>query len=60
MIDLGMTFITEDVFQEFLTTISERYTMEKYHLLYHNCNTFSNEVAQFLTGQSIPSHITGK
>ena len=23
----------------------------------HNCNTFSNEVAQFLTGKSIPSYI---
>ena len=24
----------------------------------HNCNTFSNEVAQFLTGKKIPSYIT--
>ena len=30
---------------------------EKYHLFDHNCNTFSNEVAQFLTGQGIPSYI---
>ncbi|XP_013408514.1 uncharacterized protein LOC106172383 isoform X2 [Lingula anatina] len=31
---------------------------ECYHLLDHNCNTFSNEIAQFLTGNSIPSKIT--
>ena len=31
---------------------------ECYHLLEHNCNTFSNELANFLTGNGIPSHIT--
>ena len=30
---------------------------EKYHLFEHNCNNFSNEVAQFLTGKKIPSYI---
>lgn len=31
---------------------------ESYNLFEHNCNTFSNEVAQFLTGKKIPSYIT--
>ena len=31
---------------------------DRYHLFNHNCNTFSNEVANFLTGHSIPSRIT--
>ncbi|VTJ89640.1 Hypothetical predicted protein [Marmota monax] len=31
---------------------------EAYNLFEHNCNTFSNEVAQFLTGRKIPSYIT--
>uniref|UniRef100_A0A8D0H296 palmitoyl-protein hydrolase n=1 Tax=Sphenodon punctatus TaxID=8508 RepID=A0A8D0H296_SPHPU len=31
---------------------------ESYNLFEHNCNTFSNEVAQFLTGRKIPSYIT--
>lgn len=31
--------------------------MFRYSLLDHNCNTFSNEVANFLTGTSIPSYI---
>lgn len=30
----------------------------KYDLLENNCNSFSDEVAQFLTGNSIPGHIT--
>ena len=31
---------------------------QKYDLFHHNCNTFSNEVAQFLTSRPIPSYIT--
>lgn len=31
---------------------------ESYNIFEHNCNTFSNEVAQFLTGRKIPSYIT--
>lgn len=31
---------------------------DKYRLFEHNCNTFTNEVAQFLTGNKIPSYIT--
>lgn len=31
---------------------------EKYHLLDFNCNTFTNDVCQFLTGEGIPGHIT--
>lgn len=30
---------------------------DAYDLLRHNCNTFSNEIAQFLCGNSIPQHI---
>lgn len=31
---------------------------DRYRLFEHNCNTFTNEVAQFLTGSTIPSYIT--
>lgn len=34
------------------------HSRDKYNLFEHNCNTFSNEVAQFLTGKKIPSYIT--
>ncbi|CAN1140856.1 Desumoylating isopeptidase 1 [Linum perenne] len=41
----------------YLDEISSRYTAETYSLLKHNCNNFSNEVAQFLVGASIPDYI---
>lgn len=31
--------------------------MEKYHIFYHNCNTFTNEASKFLTGKTIPEYI---
>ena len=35
----------------------ETYRGEAYNLLQHNCNNFSNELALFLCGNSIPQHI---
>jgi len=56
--DLGETFIPKDVFLEFLNDISPRYTATTYNLFENNCNNFSNEVSQFLTGKHIPEFIT--
>ncbi|XP_047143256.1 uncharacterized protein LOC100207210 isoform X1 [Hydra vulgaris] len=56
---LGETTISKNVFHEYLTGLSQKtFSSEKYHLFNHNCNTFSNEVSQFLTGKKIPSYIT--
>lgn len=57
LIDLGVTKITKDAFESYLQEISPRYTPETYSLLKHNCNTFSNEVAQYLVGTTIPEYI---
>ncbi|GMP90407.1 hypothetical protein CsSME_00041554 [Camellia sinensis var. sinensis] len=46
VVDLGVTH-----------DISPRYAAETYSLLTHNCNNFSNEVAQFLVGATIPDYI---
>ncbi|OZJ06812.1 hypothetical protein BZG36_00002 [Bifiguratus adelaidae] len=48
-VDMGETFIPQEVFLD----------ADKYHLLDNNCNTFTNDVCQFLTGRTIPAHITG-
>ncbi|TSK14689.1 Desumoylating isopeptidase 1 [Bagarius yarrelli] len=48
IVDLGNTEVPKDIFTE----------PETYHLFEHNCNTFSSELAQFLTGRKIPSYIT--
>ncbi|CAH3037251.1 unnamed protein product [Porites lobata] len=58
VVDLGDTEIFQDVFEEFLNGIGQQdFRPEKYHLFEHNCNTFSAEVAMFLTGNKIPQHI---
>ncbi|XVF21399.1 hypothetical protein REPUB_Repub12eG0087100 [Reevesia pubescens] len=57
VIDLGVTHVPKDVFEMYLQEISPRYTAETYNLLTHNCNNFSNEVAQFLVGSNIPDYI---
>ncbi|KAM4623412.1 desumoylating isopeptidase 1b [Polymixia lowei] len=59
IVDLGQTEVTEEIFMEYLSSLGEStYRSDRYHLFEHNCNTFSNEVAQFLTGSKIPAHIT--
>ncbi|XP_073405527.1 desumoylating isopeptidase 1 [Dendrobates tinctorius] len=59
VIELGTTEVTEEIFLEYLSSLGESgFSGESYHLFDHNCNTFSNEVAQFLTGRKIPSYIT--
>ncbi|XP_066914246.1 uncharacterized protein [Clytia hemisphaerica] len=56
---LGETSVTKRIFHEYLAGLSrEAFRPERYDLFLHNCNTFSNEVSQFLTGKKIPSHIT--
>ncbi|PSR89694.1 Desumoylating isopeptidase, partial [Actinidia chinensis var. chinensis] len=57
VVDLGVTHVPKDVFEMYLQEISPRYTAETYSLLTHNCNNFSNEVAQFLVGSTIPDYI---
>uniref|UniRef100_G1NY09 Desumoylating isopeptidase 1 n=1 Tax=Myotis lucifugus TaxID=59463 RepID=G1NY09_MYOLU len=62
VVDVGSTEVTEEIFLEYLSSLGEsQFRMcrgEAYNLFEHNCNTFSNEVAQFLTGRKIPSYIT--
>ncbi|MCL7046559.1 hypothetical protein MKW94_012582 [Papaver nudicaule] len=57
VVDLGVTHVPKEIFEEYLQEISPRYTAETYSLLKHNCNNFSNEVAQFLVGTNIPDYI---
>lgn len=58
-IDLGVTEIPKDMFMDFLREINPKFLPEKYDLFKNNCNNFSDECAQFLVGEKIPSYITG-
>ncbi|KAK8934202.1 hypothetical protein KSP39_PZI014803 [Platanthera zijinensis] len=57
IVELGVTHVPKAVFEDYLLEISPRYTAESYRLMSHNCNNFSNEVAQFLVGTPIPDYI---
>uniref|UniRef100_A0A3Q0T0N3 palmitoyl-protein hydrolase n=1 Tax=Amphilophus citrinellus TaxID=61819 RepID=A0A3Q0T0N3_AMPCI len=59
VVEMGFTEVPGEIFMEYLTSLADStYRGDKYNLFEHNCNTFSNEVAQFLTGKKIPSYIT--
>ncbi|XP_038406340.1 desumoylating isopeptidase 1 isoform X2 [Canis lupus familiaris] len=59
VVDVGSTEVTEELFQEYLSSLGESlFRREAYNIFENNCNTFTNEVAQFLTGRKIPSYIT--
>jgi hypothetical protein len=59
-INLGRTYIPVDVFFEWLEEVGgDMFRGDRYHLITHNCNNFSDHVSQFLLGVPIPSHITG-
>ena len=56
-IALGHTELPKDLFVQFLNDIAPKFSPEKYDLLNNNCNNFSDECANFLTGKGIPRHI---
>ncbi|XP_077972765.1 desumoylating isopeptidase 1-like [Styela clava] len=58
-VHLGSTEVPSEMFYEYLSQLgSDTFKPQKYELFHHNCNNFSSEVAQFLTGKDIPSYIT--
>ncbi|KAK3279888.1 hypothetical protein CYMTET_12246 [Cymbomonas tetramitiformis] len=59
IVQMGTTHIPLDLMTDFLRDLEPRFNMNTYSLLSNNCNNFSEELAQFLTGSSIPAHITG-
>uniref|UniRef100_A0A1L8E5S5 Putative muscle system process n=1 Tax=Nyssomyia neivai TaxID=330878 RepID=A0A1L8E5S5_9DIPT len=55
---IGETFIPFQVFKDYVRGLAEStFRGSCYSLLKHNCNTFSNEITQFLCGVSIPKNI---
>ena len=56
---IGETQIPQEIFHQFLQELSPKFTMSTYDLFKNNCNNFTEECCQFLTGKSIPSYITG-
>lgn len=60
ILDMGETELDEETFNEYIESLSEEYTAEKYHLMEFNCNHFTADVVGFLTGGVIPAWISGE
>ncbi|KAI9468956.1 MAG: PPPDE putative peptidase domain-containing protein [Benjaminiella poitrasii] len=58
IIEIGETYLPKEVVTEYVQSLYSVYTADKYHLLDFNCNTFSNDLCQFLCGKTIPTHIS--
>ena len=59
IISLGATHLDEEMIESLLVELAAQFTPETYSLFDNNCNTFSDALAQLLTGNGIPAHITG-
>jgi desumoylating isopeptidase 1 len=57
VIKLGTTDLPSEVIEEYLQSLESIYTPESYDLFVHNCNNFSQDLAMFLVGESIPDEI---
>ncbi|XP_055328540.1 uncharacterized protein LOC129581465 [Paramacrobiotus metropolitanus] len=59
IVDLGTTALPYEIFMDWLNGAAmTTFKGSRYHLFDHNCNTFSSELAQFLTGKRLPSYVT--
>lgn len=55
---IGDTYIPYQVFRDYVRGLAESaFRGSSYSLLAHNCNTFSNDLCQFLSGCYIPKYI---
>jgi desumoylating isopeptidase 1 len=57
VVKLGTTDLPVEVIEEYLKSLESIYTPESYDLFLHNCNNFSQDLAMFLVGKSIPDEI---
>jgi len=55
--ETGPTEIPKEFFEEYLKELRSKYTPESYDLFEKNCNNFSDEVCNFLTGTGVPQEI---
>lgn len=54
---LGSTDMSYSQFRSFIERLSTKYHGDTYHLIAKNCNHFTDEVCQELTGKPIPAWV---
>lgn len=57
ILDMGVTEVPWELIEDYLASLRDKYSAEHYHLLNHNCNHFSDELLEFLTGTHVPQSI---
>jgi len=57
VVHVGFTLATYGEFKLWLSETAERFQPEHYDVVNWNCNCFSDEAAQFLTGKTIPDSV---
>mmetsp|Transcript_81616 Transcript_81616/g.263425 ORF Transcript_81616/g.263425 Transcript_81616/m.263425 type:complete len:471 (-) Transcript_81616:152-1564(-) len=59
VVKMGHTFVAHEEYVKFLQEkVIDRYTgLQKYDLLTHSCNHFSDESLHFLLGHGVPAHV---
>ena len=57
ILDMGETALSPEKVSELIASITEKYTAEKYHIVSHNCNHFSDEFLKLLGTGSCPEDI---
>ncbi|KAI3709488.1 hypothetical protein L2E82_39250 [Cichorium intybus] len=56
-IPLGHVTKSPSEFREFIETVASEYHGDTYHLISKNCNHFTDDISQRLTGKSIPGWV---
>ncbi|PVH16815.1 uncharacterized protein CXQ87_004371 [Candidozyma duobushaemuli] len=61
VLDVGETYITEDILQDFLEDLrnheQQKYNASAYDLFENNCNHFTDVVMEFLVGKNLEDRI---
>jgi len=55
--NLGNTEIPEEILNDYLKDLQKMFQPHNYNLIKHNCNHFTNTLAEFLVGSGIPKEI---
>merc|ERR1712166_1620346 len=56
-IDMGETEIPQEMFADYLKEIDSKFTQATYNFLENNCNHFTHEILEFLTGNPCPDYV---
>lgn len=59
-VEMGATELTAQDLFEYLKSIKDKFSCDTYHIFENNCNHFTNDVCEFLTGSPIPEYIVGQ